>query len=313
MNLAHRLQNLALLAIGSRVRSVTGSTASLDVFATPVGDPGLFGPQAVCWRVHAHFGAMMCGGLSSLMVQALHPRALAAVWDHSDFRTNLKGRLGRTAYFVAATTYGPRPLAMRTIARVNAIHAQATGTDLQGQPYVASDPQLLAWVHLVEVTSFLSAYQHLARQTLPVAECDRYIEEMAQIGHLLGAVDLPTTLCAARARLMDFQPQLAFDARTRQILRIIESYPADLVDQPFMALVLRSAFDVMPDWALRLTGRTPACEGIRQAQRRALQLAVEPVQWMLDQQGVAALSLQRIRAGDGAPNERSIRGVNHSH
>lgn len=66
------------------------------------------------------------------MVQALHPRALAAVWDHSDFRHDLRGRLGRTAYFVAATTYGGRALAMRTIERVNTIHARAVGTDLQG-------------------------------------------------------------------------------------------------------------------------------------------------------------------------------------
>jgi hypothetical protein len=65
--------------------------------------------------VHAHFVGMLVGGLSSLLLQALHPRALAAVWDHSNFRHNLKGRLGRTAYFVAITTYGGRDDAIKAM------------------------------------------------------------------------------------------------------------------------------------------------------------------------------------------------------
>jgi uncharacterized protein (DUF2236 family) len=109
MSLAGALKTLAFNAIGERVRAITGSKASLDDFANPKGDIGLFGPESMAWRVHAHFTAMMVGGLSSLIVQSLHPRALAAVWDHSDFRHKLKGRLGRNAYFVAATTMAAKP------------------------------------------------------------------------------------------------------------------------------------------------------------------------------------------------------------
>jgi len=248
----------------------------------------------MAWQVHAHFTAMLVGGLSSLMVQALHPRALAAVWDHSDFRHNLKGRLGRTAYFVAATTYGGRSMALQAIERVNTIHARAVGIDLQGQPYAANEPWLIRWVHLVEVTSFLAAFQHLSRTPLNLHACDRYIDEMSQVGQLLGATDLPKTLRDAEQALQDFQPELAFDARAQEILRVIVSYPADLMDKPFMAVVLQSAFDLMPDWALRLTHRTRACEPRRQFNRLALQLASEPVQWMLAQQGVAAVARQRV-------------------
>ena len=79
MSLPHAFKTLALHAMGERVRAITGSTASLDDFATPKGDAGLFGPDSVAWRVHADFTAMMVGGLSSLIVQSLHPRALAAV------------------------------------------------------------------------------------------------------------------------------------------------------------------------------------------------------------------------------------------
>lgn len=296
MALSQVLQGLAIEAIGHRLRAVTGSRSSLEEFAAPTGDPGLFGPASVAWRVHAHFAAMMVGGLSSLMVQALHPRALAAVWDHSDFRSNLKGRLGRTAYFVAATTYGGRQQAMRAIARVNAIHAHAVGTDLQGRPYAANEPTLIRWVHLVEVQAFLAAFQHLSKKPLSPQECDRYIAEMSQVGHLLGAVDLPLTLQGAEQALLDFQGELTCDARTREILQLIQSYPVDAVDRPFMALVLQAAWDVMPEWAARLSGRSSPCALPRQATRLALQLGSEPVQWMLDRQGVAAAARQRVHA-----------------
>ena len=297
MSITHALKTLALNAIGERVRAITGSTASLDDFAKPKGDAGLFGPDSVAWLVHANFTAMMVGGLSSLIVQSLHPRALAAVWDHSDFRSKLKERLGRTAYFVAATTYGSEAMALNAIRRVNTIHANIRGTDLQGQPYVANEPELIRWVHLVEVTSFLAAYQHLAKQPLSPQACDQYIAEMARVGHLLGAVDLPLTYADTQAELESFANVLSFDVRAQEILQIIQAYPVDVMDKPWMALVLKSAFDVMPSWVLALMGQSPSCLMQTLATRLAVQLSAEPVQWMLNQQGVSAMARQRVQAG----------------
>jgi uncharacterized protein (DUF2236 family) len=299
---AQALKTMAFEAIGERVRAITGSKsrASLDEFASPAGDPGLFGPDSVAWQVHANFTVMMVGGLSSLIVQALHPRALAAVWDHSDFRHKLKERLGRTAFFVAATTYGGEALARHAIHRVNTIHANIRGTDLEGQPYVANEPELIRWVHVVEVSSFLAAYQHLAKQPLSQQACDQYMAEMAQVGHLLGAVDLPLTYADAQAELLGFADALRFDARAQEILQVIQSYPVDLLDKPWMALILKCAFDLMPPWVLALMGRSPACGVQQQATRLAVQLSAEPVQWMLNQQGVSAIARQRVRAGVSA-------------
>ena len=297
MSPTHALKSLAIHMLGERVRAITGSTASLDDFAKPKGDVGLFGPDSVAWQVHANFTAMMVGGLSSLIVQSLHPRALAAVWDHSDFRHKLKERLGRTAYFVAATTYGSETLALNAIRRVNTIHANIRGTDLQGQPYVANEPELIRWVHLVEVTSFLAAYQHLAKQPLSSQACDQYIAEMARIGHLLGAVDLPVTYSATQAELLGFADVLSFDARAQDILKVIQAYPVDVWDKPWMVLLLQSAFDVMPPWVLALLRRPSACDVQKQATRLAVQLSAEPVQWMLNQQGVSAIARQRVRGG----------------
>jgi uncharacterized protein (DUF2236 family) len=237
---------------------------------------------------------MMVGGLSSLIVQAMHPRALAAVWDHSQFRDKLKDRLSRTAFFVAATTYGSQAFAMKAIQRVNAIHSRITGTDLQGRPYVANEPALLNWVHLVEATSFLTAHQHLAKTPLTPTEADQYMAEMAVLGHLLGGVDLPSTVAAAEGQMRGYQAELQFDARAQEVVGLIASYPTDVLDKPFMGLVLESSFDLMPDWVLQLLGRSAACALPVQARRLALQLASEPLQWMLDEQGVAAVARRRV-------------------
>jgi uncharacterized protein (DUF2236 family) len=297
MSFVHALKTLALTAMGERLRAITGSTASLDDFAVPQGDIGLFGPDSVAWLVHAHFTAMMVGGLSSLIVQSLHPRALAAVWDHSDFRHILKERLGRTAYFVAATTYGSEALALNAIRRVNTIHANIRGTDLQGRPYAANEPELIRWVHLVEVASFLAAYQHLAKQPLSQQACDQYMSEMARVGHLLGAIDLPLTYAATQAELLGFADSLSFDARAQEILQVIQGYPVSVFDKPWMALILKCAFDVMPPWLLALMGQPSACALQTQATRLAVQLSAEPVQWMLNQQGVSAIARQRVQGG----------------
>ena len=292
--LQETLFSVAQRVIGERIRDITGSQSNLEHFKYPKGDPGLLGPNSVAWKVHAHFVAMMVGGLSSLIVQSLHSRALSAVWDHSDFRNKLKERLGRTAYFVAATTYGGKPMATEAIRRVNAIHANIRGVDLDGKAYVANEPDLIRWVHLAEVSSFLNAYQHLSKSPLSQSECDQYIDEMTQVGLLLGAEKLPTTWQTTQEELLSYKEYLRFDMRAREILEVVKNYPTDWQDKPFMHLVLNAAFDVMPKWVLNLIEKQPACALQVQSTRLALQLASEPIQWALDQQGVRSVAKARL-------------------
>ena len=157
-----------------------GGGPKLD-YSSPAGDPGLFGPEAICWKVHADFTSMMTGGVSALLLQALHPVALAGVWDHSTFRTDILGRLRRTATFVAGTTYGNRRDALALIERVKSIHLGVTGIAPDGQPYRASDPDLLTWVHVAEVSSFLKAYLRYGSASLSADEQDRYYAETSRI------------------------------------------------------------------------------------------------------------------------------------
>ncbi|MBO8043304.1 DUF2236 domain-containing protein, partial [Pseudomonas aeruginosa] len=100
----------------------------------PLGDPGWFGPDSVTWRLHAEFPSMLAGGLCALMLQTLHPRALAGVYDHSNFRQDLVGRLRRTTAFVAGTSYAPSGEVEALVAKVRRIHARIRGQTAQGEP-----------------------------------------------------------------------------------------------------------------------------------------------------------------------------------
>ena len=298
LNIKQFLKPLAFDAIGKGLQNMTGSSSSLEEFKLPVGDPGLFGPQSVVWKVHADFSAMMVGGLSSLMIQALHPRALAAVWDHSNFRYQLKTRLGRTAMFVAATTYGGLDLAIQNIQRVNTIHAKIRGFDQKGQPYCANDPHLIRWVHLVETISFLNAYQHLISPKLSSSDCDNYVVEMNKVGEMLGATNLPVTFNDANIAIKQYDSELVFDERTRETIQSIESYAVDLTERPFFALILSASFDIIPQWLLqKLQRQSDACLHIN-TRRLALQIASLPVQWMLDEKGVSAVARRRVNGSE---------------
>src|SRR5512141_1385255 len=149
-------------------------------YEQPPGDPGLFGPASATWQIHADFAGMLSGGLCALMLQTLHPAALAGVWDHSNFRDDLVGRLRRTTNFVAGTTYAGTEAANELIARVRRIHAGVHGVTESGEPYDATDPQLLTWVHVTEAFGFLEGYRR-AYGSVPRADADRYYDEPRRI------------------------------------------------------------------------------------------------------------------------------------
>ncbi|PXW29221.1 Uncharacterized conserved protein, DUF2236 family [Paraburkholderia caballeronis] len=249
--LAHRLR---MALADSITHLTTGSGPRLD-YSSPPGDPGLFGPDAVCWKVHADFASMMAGGISALLLQALHPLALAGVWDHSTFREDILGRLRRTATFIAGTTYGSRADALALIERVKQIHLGVTGTAPDGRPYRASDPALLTWVHVAEVSSFLAAHLRYVNPALPTAEQDQYYAETARIAQMLGATDVPRSRAEIAAYLLAMQPQLEAGERTREVVRVLMNAPAPRpAMRPAGALMRQAGIDLLPPWAQRMLG-----------------------------------------------------------
>src|SRR5688500_2812244 len=174
------MQQLVKDILIDRVRAVFNDRARGE---RPVQrrDDGLFGRSAVAWRVHGDLTSMMVGGVAGLLLQMLHPAVLAGVWDHSNFRADMHGRLRRTARFIALTTYGGRDEAEAAIARVRRIHDRVGGALPDGAPYAANDPSLLAWVHVTEATCFLDAWIRYAEPGMPAAHQDRYFAEMARV------------------------------------------------------------------------------------------------------------------------------------
>jgi len=224
---------------------------------TPVmrRDDGLFGPNAVAWRVHGNVTTMLVGGVSGLLLQMLHPAVLAGVWDHSNFRADMHGRLRRTARFIAVTTYGGRDETEAAIGRVRRIHAHVKGTLPDGTPYSADDPRLLAWVHVTEAISFLAAWMRYAEPRLSLRDQDRYFAEMAQIGRALGADPVPTTRREASSIIASMRPELRADERTREVARLVLDQRAPIAaGEPFQSLVMRAGVDLLPGWAQRMHG-----------------------------------------------------------
>ncbi|ACD61179.1 DUF2236 domain-containing protein [Xanthomonas oryzae pv. oryzae] len=180
----------------------------------PLGDPGIFGPDSITWRIHSEFPGMLSGGLCALMLQLLHPRALAGVYDHSDFRTDLIGRLRRTTNFVAGTTYAPRAEAEQLIARVRNIHSHIRGRTADGVPYDANDPQLLTWVHVTEAYGFLQGCRRYCRD-VPADIADRYYDQARRVAEALGAADVPASEAQVDAYFASVLGELRMDARAR--------------------------------------------------------------------------------------------------
>lgn len=150
--------------IEAQVLGLTGMALKEIDFERPKGEPGLFGPQSAIWQVHGDFTSMLCGGISALLLQMLHPLALAGVWDHSRFREDILGRLRRTSQFISATTFATTPDAERLIAKVQGIHQRIAGVDKDGTPYQASDPALLTWVHVAECSRFMASHLRYKRR-----------------------------------------------------------------------------------------------------------------------------------------------------
>ena len=216
---------------------------------------GLFGPRSVAWQVHGDVASMMVGGVAGLLLQMLHPAVLAGVWDHSRFRDDMQGRLRRTARFIALTTYGGREEAEAAVARVRGIHAHVRGVLPDGRAYAASDPALLAWVHVTEATSFLDAYIRYVRPGLSAADQDRYFAEIAVIGRGLGADPVPLNRADASALIAATRPRLLHDARTREVARLVLNQRAShRLIEPVQAMALQAGVDLLPGWARRMHG-----------------------------------------------------------
>jgi uncharacterized protein (DUF2236 family) len=219
-------------------------------------DDGYFGPASVTWRVSADLSAPVAG-LRSLLMQALHPLAMAGVDQHSGWRRDPVGRLAATSAYTATVTYGDRADAGRAARRVQAIHERVRGVDqVTGLPYAAGDPALLLWVHAALVDSALAA-SDLFGTPLEEADADRYVAEMTVAATLLGVPDemVPATAAALRQYIAATRPQLRCTPAAAESMGYLLDPPG--LDEEIAELwqdIRDAAVAALPEWARDMYG-----------------------------------------------------------
>jgi uncharacterized protein (DUF2236 family) len=225
-------------------------------------DPGLLGPDSVTWHMHAD-PAMWIAGITSLYLQALHPRAVAGVVQNSNFQEDPLGRLARTANFVAVSTYGPKDEVAEAAAKVRGIHRSLRAKDSRtGETFRIDDPELLRWVHCAEVSSFL-AVTRTAGYPLTDRQAEKYLDEQRQTATLVGlhAEDVPGSQAQMRAYFADMRSELARTAETDIVYRFLHWPPLRLplrLGRPvYTTLIGHLAYSLLPSWGIDLYGRDP--------------------------------------------------------
>lgn len=243
--------------------------------------PRWFEPDSMIVRVHAD-ASMFVGGIRALLLQTLHPAAMLAVSEHSGFRGDMWGRLNRTSHFLAVTTFGTIDDGERMIAMVRGIHEKVVGTMPDGTPYAASDPHLLAWVHVAEVDSFLRAYTVYGRDTLDQAERDQYVAETSLVARRLGVLDPPTTEAELARALAAFRPELRGTPEAREAVSyLLFKPPLPLLARAPYGVLVAAGVALMPAWT-RLPLRLPWLPVSERTVVRALgTLATGTIRWAL--------------------------------
>jgi uncharacterized protein (DUF2236 family) len=172
-------------------------------------DTGLFGPGSVTWKLHQE-PILLLGGLRSLYLQALHPRAVAAVAQNSGYRSDPWGRLNRTSEYVGTVVYGSTADVRAAGSRLRRLHARMSAVDPQtGARFRIDEPDLLRWVHVAEVESFLTTARR-AGLKLTDAEVDLYYTEQLRAAELVGLdpSTVPSTAAEVAAYYNRMQPEL---------------------------------------------------------------------------------------------------------
>jgi uncharacterized protein (DUF2236 family) len=197
-------------------------------------------------RVHSDT-SMFIGGLRALLLQSLHPLAMAAIADYSGYRADPWGRLHRTGHFIGTTTFGTVDDAERAVTTVRKVHSRITGIAPDGRPYAANDPHLLGWVHVAEVDSFLRAYQRYGASKLTRKASDDYVSDMATIADALGVTDPPQSTAALRATIEGYRAELKGTTAARDAARfLLFTPPIPLAARPAYSILAGAAVADLP-------------------------------------------------------------------
>ncbi|PJJ69895.1 uncharacterized protein (DUF2236 family) [Sediminihabitans luteus] len=287
-----RLENLRLdtlraragSALFERVAGPDGPAERSRIHDTP--GERWFAPDSAIARVHGD-ASMFVGGLRALLLQSLHPLAMAAVATHSGYRGDPWGRLARTSTFIATTTFATVEHAQQAVDVVRAVHVRIRGTSPDGRAYAADDPQLLRWVHAAEAASFLHAHQRYGERPLDAAGCDEYLAQAATVAERLGAADVPHDRASLMRSFRELGPALERTQASDDVARYLLAEPPLPwpVRGPY-ALLGAAAVGSLPGWARRMlppdvVGRGRVLRGETAAVRAGGEAVTRAIRWAL--------------------------------
>ncbi|TMG28273.1 MAG: DUF2236 domain-containing protein [Chloroflexi bacterium] len=235
-------------------------------------DAGLFGPGSIVWRVHRD-RSFPLAGMRALMVQALHPLAMAGVAQHSDWQRDPFGRLAATSGYVLTVTYGDVASANEAAARVRAVHKHVRGTDPEtGLPYAAEDPDLLLWIHAALVESIMTIVQRYGRGLDP-ADGDRYVAEMVPFAEIVGVPgDMVPRSAGALVEYLRSGELVRITQAAREAIAVVLDPPGlDDATRDLWHDLAQVATGTLPDWARDAYGfATPPPEALEREYVRQL-------------------------------------------
>jgi uncharacterized protein (DUF2236 family) len=256
------LANLALrlledLAAPARVdlaktvrRSVGLGRAPLPMSMDPA--ESFLRPDGVARMVHADLPSMLIGGIAALLLQTLHPLAMAGVAEHSNYQDDPLGRLRRTAAFVGTTTFGTVRDAEKAVAQVRRVHRRVTGIAPDGRPYSAGDPALVTFIHTAEVSSFLESSRRFGRDDLTPEQCDQYYDEVAPVALALGAEWAPRSAADVDGYFRRHRSELYATDQARLARDWLRNGVTRRPNERAVFAVLHAAaVSTLPDWARR--------------------------------------------------------------
>jgi uncharacterized protein (DUF2236 family) len=256
------------------------------------GDPGLLGPDSISWEVIGDTTAFV-GGIRALVMQTAHPEVVAGVEQQSTYRDDPLGRLTRTSLYVTETTYGACPEVDAAAAAVRHAHRGVHGTSERGRAYSAGHPALAAWVHNVLTDSFLVAYQSYGARRLSNDEADRFVDEQARIGSLLGSDPLPRDAAGLR-EWIDHHPDLSSSDAQRSAVDFLARPPLSPPVRLAYHFLYEAALATVPDSLTDLVGVRP-----RPYADKVGRVTTSALRWALGSSPSWHLAL--VRAGAAVP------------
>jgi uncharacterized protein (DUF2236 family) len=267
-------------------------------FAQPLGEPALTTPDSVSWQLFKNPAALFIGGVAAVILELAEPRVRTGVWEHTSFRERPVERLQRTGLAAMMTVYGPRSRSEAMIAEVTRRHAAISGTTPGGEPYRATDRELLDWVHATASFGIVEA-THAYVRPLGAGERDRFYAEGRPAARLYGATGAPSSQAELDALFAGMRARLERSEIVFEFLRILRRAPAlPAAARPLQGLMIAAAVEITPAWLRTRLGLDQRW-GLRPWQRRVAGALAQGADRLLMRSSPAVQACRRL----GLPDE----------